>query len=100
MSPSDAAPRSRVRLTGTTEPLTAVHARSGPVVFDLTDGRAQGWTVFQIPSTPWTVVPLAVHPSSSCRSSAAPQEARTAPPTVLMAVACLALPQSMDDEPA
>jgi len=40
MSPSDTAPRSRVRLTGTTEPLTAVHARSGPLVFDLTDGRA------------------------------------------------------------
>ena len=29
-----------LRLTGTTEPLTAVHARSGPLVFDLTDGRA------------------------------------------------------------
>ena len=44
MSPSDAAPRSRVRLMGTTEPLTAVHARSRPSVHP--------WTLFRSPSVP------------------------------------------------
>ena len=51
-SPSDAAPRSRAHQTRRTKPLTKVYARSRPLVLDLTDGRAQGWTVFQIPSTP------------------------------------------------
>ena len=37
-----AAPRSRARLTSTTEPLTKVHTRSGTLVLDLTDGRAPG----------------------------------------------------------
>ena len=76
---SPAALRSRTSMTGTTLPLTEVNTGSGLLMIDLKYGRDPGVDGVSNTVLPVGVVPLVVRPSSSRRSSAAPQEARTAP---------------------